>query len=568
MASSNQSISYEIIEEGVLKTFARKKHPKIADILKDIDIEKYFPKEYRTIYYSFSSLLKLILFMMLKHIRFQSQLERYFKKCKSERKKLGLPRTPDQTQISYFRNKILNDDERERLKSIVVIIEAIAKKKGVVLDTIELQPERPQKSTGPRNQQLRIKREVGEINKEFRQKFQPEFETFLKTEPHGQYGIREVINIPLQMIGTNDFAENASKTIRDQLQHMIVLCPKCRSQLNPLSNWVDEDKADNVFICKHCGYERKIVPTGDTYRKKIKKRKRDEIERFFERQYERLFEMQKQHSKGREYPKVYALDNTEIPYYGDKDTEMIRGVKRTKSAKYCNKYMALDCVQPGERFTVDMRPYGPFDDKHKLINNILDNARRRNIKISLLVLDRAFFDSETIMILNNRKIRFIMPCTEYADIKKLLESAPMPYVENNRLRKGRGLYNMVPKNALDKEGQQILDEDGKPVKHAFATNILLDENDKQGTWKMISGQYRQRWGIETSFRMKKRSFGLWTTSKNYRIRIFNWLLSVMMYNLWILADMLTWLELFGIIGDYHKVTSKRFRNLFFLVDPG
>jgi putative transposase len=80
--------------------------------------------------------------------------------------------------------------------------------------------------------------------------------------------------------------------------------------------------------------------------------------------------------------------------------------------------------------------------------------------------------------------------------------------------------------------------------------------------------YSKRWGIETSYRVKKHSFRAKTTSKNYYIRLFYFLFSVLMYNLWILCDILIWLHLFGFIGEDHKITSKFFGTILIIIDPG
>jgi IS4 transposase len=50
--------------------------------------------------------------------------------------------------------------------------------------------------------------------------------------------------------------------------------------------------------------------------------------------------------------------------------------------------------------------------------------------------------------------------------------------------------------------------------------------------------------------------------------LFYFLFSVLLYNLWILADILIWLHLHGIIGDNHLVTSKYFGTILIAIDPG
>jgi len=111
----------------------------------------------------------------------------------------------------------------------------------------------------------------------------------------------------------------------------------------------------------------------------------------------------------------------------------------------------------------------------------------------------------------------------------------------------------------------IANKDGE--KRVFATNMRFNENDPKLIQRLFL-LYSKRWGIETSYRVKKHSYRPKTTSKNYIIRLFYFLFSVLLYNLWILADVLIWLHLHGSIGEYHLITSKYFGTLLMTIDPG
>ena len=101
----------------------------------------------------------------------------------------------------------------------------------------------------------------------------------------------------------------------------------------------------------------------------------------------------------------------------------------------------------------------------------------------------------------------------------------------------------------------------------FATNEEYNENDVNLAERLFD-LYGRRWGIETTYRIKKHSYLPKTTSKNYLIRLFYFMFSVLLYNLWILADILIWLALFGVVKEDHLVTSKLFGTILYTVDPG
>ena len=145
-----------------------------------------------------------------------------------------------------------------------------------------------------------------------------------------------------------------------------------------------------------------------------------------------------------------------------------------------------------------------------------------------------------------------MPCSANNRIKKILEIVPAPRViKNYEMRNTR--FNVV------------VAEDEYRVKRAFATNIDFNENDVNLSDRIFM-MYGQRWGIETGYRVKKHSFRSKTTSKNYFIRLFYFLFSVLLYNLWILIDVLIWLSLYGKVREWHLVTSKHFVTILIRVD--
>ncbi|MDI6721106.1 MAG: hypothetical protein QMD85_01855, partial [Candidatus Aenigmarchaeota archaeon] len=78
----------------------------------------------------------------------------------------------------------------------------------------------------------------------------------------------------------------------------------------------------------------------------------------------------------------------------------------------------------------------------------------------------------------------------------------------------------------------------------------------------LFGLYSRRWGIETSYRMKKEMRAK-TTSKNYIIRLFYFLFSTLLYNLWILMDSIISKSLLGRIIEKHLVTEKMFATVLF-----
>ena len=97
---------------------------------------------------------------------------------------------------------------------------------------------------------------------------------------------------------------------------------------------------------------------------------------------------------------------------------------------------------------------------------------------------------------------------------------------------------------------------------AFTTNvdvkdeIRLDREEAKG-WVQ---RYSRRWGIENSYKTIK-DFLAWTTSKNFVVRLFYFGFAVLLYNMWLLVDLLVQLSLDVEYRRKPRVTAKRFLNL-------
>ncbi len=112
----------------------------------------------------------------------------------------------------------------------------------------------------------------------------------------------------------------------------------------------------------------------------------------------------------------------------------------------------------------------------------------------------------------------------------------------------------------------VIVDDGEGSKRVFATNLDIEEKNAFDLFT----QYRKRWGIETSYRVKN-DFRVKTTSKNYVIRLFYFLLSVCLYNLWVLANIMVGIP-FGRLFKKPKISAKIFGailcNTFYIDDGG
>jgi len=522
MPESKRNISYSRIEKEIYKTFEKfkdKKNIKIADFLKEFDVTSFQTCRYRKIKFPYESLFKLILFQKLKGIKFHTKLTKYLKRNPSEKFKLGFTETPDRTQIGYFVNHILNDETKKLIDFTVSKIEGVSEKFGILLDVKTFQSEKQEKETKERNQYYLKNDKTKEICRLFKKRFAPFINLNLKNNT--LYKENQFIDLLIHMGMTKDFAENGSKTYKE-----------LRGQYNP--------DADTLLY-----HLKNYTDTKD-------------LHRMFTTLFEIVWEMTRKINLF-DIRKHYdvAIDFTEWYFYGDRGAPMVVGKEPERGTSKCYKFATINIVESGKRFTLLALPVGPFDKKEEILRKLLGYVLER-IRIRRVYVDRGFCDSYSIKVFNSLHLKYLMPATKLPTVKKMLEITSAPSIITDFEMKDV-TFNLVIVEEEEKNGEM--------VKRAFATNEQFEENDVSLAERLFL-LYGKRWGIETSYRVKKHSYLPKTTSKNYLIRLFYFMFSVLLYNLWILADILIWLALFGEIKEDHLITSKYFGTVLYMIDPG
>ena len=520
MPGSKRVISKKQIELEIYNTFElfkNKKNITIADFLNKLDVTLFKTREYRSIDYTYDSLIKLILFQRLKGMRFQTELVGYLKRSPSEKHKLGFSKTPNQRTISNFQCRMVDKDTKKLLKYTARKIEEISEKFGILFDVKTLEPSKPKNQTKERNRYLQKNKKTKEICKLFKKRFSPFID--LNLNHNTVYTKNQFLDLMIHMGQTRDFAENGNKTFRELRPSD---CPDADTLLYHLKSYQNRKQLHKMYITL----------------------------------FEIVWEMARK-TNTFDIRKKYdvAIDFTEWYFYGDRSAPMVVGKEPDRGTTKCYKFATINIVEAGKRFTLLTLPVGPFDEKKNVLSKLLSYALER-IKIRRVYVDRGFFDSNAIKVFNRFHLKYLMPATKISTVIDVIEIAPTPSVITDFEMKDI-TFNLI-----------ILEEelkDGKKVKRAFATNEEYDEDDVNLAERLFD-LYGKRWGVETSYRVKKHSYLPKTTSKNYLIRLFYFMFSVLLYNLWILADILIWLALFGFVKEDHLVTSKLFGTILYTID--
>jgi len=561
MPLSKRNISESKIVEEIYNTFElfkKQKSISISEYLKSLNISLFKDRKYRKIKFSYESLAKLYLFQKIKGIKFYTRLTKYLRKNPKDRFRLGFAKTPDRTSIGHFVKHSLNEEEKKQLDFIASKIVEISEKFGIILDIKTLEVEKPVKPSKERNQFIQKAESKNEVSKLLKKRFMPFID--FKIGKNGVFSSKDFVDLLVHLTSTKDFAENGSVTYRGHMESRRVFCPKCHSLMLPSVKIFSDGRCVSVMKCNKCKSYRRTAPNADTFLYHI--HKFDDIEKMkkmFDVLFEIIWQLARQANIFNSRMKVnVSIDYTEWFYYGNRNAKMVVGKKPERGAWGCYKFATINIVEPGRRFTLYALPVHGLVKKDKIIEELLSYALKR-VRINNVSLDKGFFDTKSILAIERFGLNWFMPAQRYYSIKKTIDLTIPPRVWPNRSI-GNVKFNLLVFEKKD-------DKTGKLKKLAYATNLHFESGDVRLAERVLS-LYSKRWGIETSYRVEKQNYMGKTTSKNYKIRFFYFLFSVLLYNLWILADIFVWLRVYGKVGEKHLLRSKHFSDLFMSADDG
>jgi hypothetical protein len=279
------------------------------------------------------------------------------------------------------------------------------------------------------------------------------------------------------------------------------------------------------------------VPSGSWVRDTVSRLSEDDVARKVERALDSTLVELRRFGVFNE-PVVCAMDKHQVPRYDEgMEPFLTRGQKKAGTMKF-ETYATLQCVEEGRRAQVACARVRLLDDSADLIAGLLEQAKLREIDVSLLLLDREFFSASVISTLNRLGQRFLMPCTLTRKIKEAIREHARgerkkvsAYALVPSERREIGPFNLV---ILPRKGSE--DEPDALKRYiAFATNIPR----RFVTWNVrrLPDDYRRRWGIETGYSNLGRLRAK-TTSKNHALRLLYFYYALILYNAWLLANLI------------------------------
>lgn len=208
-----------------------------------------------------------------------------------------------------------------------------------------------------------------------------------------------------------------------------------------------------------------------------------------------------------------AIDTHYVGYYGQKTPGLSGGPKK-QGTKWFFAYATACLLHRHRRYTVALCPLDCRTTPHDIVRTLLDQIASEGLKIRGVVLDSAFDSGETLLLLQERGLAYTVP----------LRRKGTGNNARNRCFEGRHRLIRWVEWKTDKTRRlvrtRVLLWKGLPKTMAFAFAGWRGER----AWNIHQQArrqrplYRQRFGIESSYRQKNQAQGQ-TTSRDpvYRL---------------------------------------------------
>ncbi len=224
---------------------------------------------------------------------------------------------------------------------------------------------------------------------------------------------------------------------------------------------------------------------------------------------------------------VAAIDLHYRPFYGDRQATGVVGGQKKQGTKYFYAYATAVLVHKRHRYTVGLLACDGGHKPHEVVAALLEQVRRRGVRLRGVVLDSGFDSGETLLLLQEQQLSYAVPLR----------------------RKGRGDNRRNACFALPVGTRTEVSWVTEEARRAVTTPavVVWRARDKRvgvyafggwHAWRAVSQAkaavrwYRARFGIETSYRQLNQARG-GTTAKDVCYRLLLVGLALLLRQAWV-----------------------------------
>jgi hypothetical protein len=227
---------------------------------------------------------------------------------------------------------------------------------------------------------------------------------------------------------------------------------------------------------------------------------------------------------------IVAIDENKNPFYGQRSAPGIQGGQHKQGTNYFYTYATAALIHRRRRYVVGLIAVTESMKPHRIVEALLNQIRERGLQVGGVVLDSGFESGETLLLLQERRHSYTVPLRRKGNGKgsrNALFERPSGTVESH------AWVTWSPKKPVSTRVLVWHHRHTDQVKvYAFSGWSAREGVAVQRRAWLARRRYRERFGIETSYRQKNQGRA-WTTSKNPTYRLLLEGLSYLVRQLWV-----------------------------------
>ncbi|MGD2249754.1 MAG: transposase [Candidatus Methanofastidiosia archaeon] len=299
-----------------------------------------------------------------------------------------------------------------------------------------------------------------------------------------------------------------------------------------------EDTSNSINRKAGC----KVVPDADTVYYRLKKLTEEEWTLKWDKSNKKMMQLARKQRMIPLLPSI-SIDITPIMFYGNKDTYGVRGTRPKKGSHWAFEYMTACFSDCAAHFTPSAIPLKKGQKTWDALEVVLLDALQYVNRPFLIYMDRWFYSTPVIDLMEKYGQKYLMPAKKTAPVKRLIEEHEAPCVLPYTVH---GKYGTA-------DTTLVLVEDKNGKVKAFATNLKVSADQA----KTLFDKYENRWTVDTSYRMVGQ-VRMNAKTVNYVVRWFLFFFGLLIKNgYWLFNDS---------IKEYDHVTLITFAEMFIEVE--
>jgi len=253
-----------------------------------------------------------------------------------------------------------------------------------------------------------------------------------------------------------------------------------------------------------------------------------------------------------------AFDFHKELYYGKKDNPYVIGIKPEKGTKKALVWHTCSIILKGREMQIGSELVKKDVKTGIFVQKMIEFLESLGFMIELTALDKEYYQKWIFKYLDGRNITYIVLVRESKELKGMKEAAlkdPKDRVQTYGMKdgyvKGKGYQRIEFKAAFygkkninfGKLRAQYINgtRDLKDILadiFVLATNAFIQSPTVNKKYKFYKNrqEYGGRWRIEISYR-EGNPFIMYSTSADPNVRNFYFIISLLLYNFWIIANL-------------------------------